>query len=205
MTLRHRPPPPPPPSSSLKRCCWPTRFLDILLSHIDTLDALSGGGSAGGVVGSVLPSGSSTFIQCERQLLIRLLLNQPQVTTIRQRTAKDVLESFKPDRFSTQPAIRSVTTSQPPSELATALLPLRNYVTARHPKPPPPAVAEWMALVRGSSGAAASEAGVALDAPITPTECTLEHLYLITTILSGRCSLIIAFPYFVWLRLRLQS
>ena len=146
-------------------------FLDTLLTHIDTLDTLSQHNSPTAPTSS-LPSSASVFVQCERQFIVRLLLHQ-QLSVLRQRTAKDVLDSFKPDRFSTQLAHKPTDTSQPPSELATALAPLRAYVAARQPRPPPAVVVEWMVLVRGSAGAAGAGGGVgsesvALDAPITP-------------------------------------
>ena len=143
-------------------------FLDTLLAHLDTLDTLATASSTAATLGSALPSPSSAFVQCERQFTVRLLLHQ-QLASLRQRTAKEVLDSFKADRFSTQAAHKPAasTTSQPPSELATALAPLRAYVAARQPKPPPAVVADWMALVRGSGSAGGSD-GVALDAPITP-------------------------------------
>ncbi|MCJ1296941.1 hypothetical protein MMC34_008510 [Xylographa carneopallida] len=137
-------------------------FLDTLLSHLDTLDALSHSNTTAAAASS-LPSTTSSFLQCERQLVVRLLLHQ-QVASLRQRTAKEVLDAFKPDRFSTQPAHKLALSTQPPSELATALAPLRAYVTARQLKPPPAVVAEWMSLVKGSGGGE----GVVLDAPITP-------------------------------------
>ena len=150
-------------------------FLDTLLSHIDTLDALSPSTTANtppaaAVGSSLLPSSSSAFVQCERQFTVRLVLHQ-QLALLRQRTAKDVLDSFKPDRFSSQPAHKPThnnnsSSQQPPSELATALAPLRAYVAARQPRPPPAVVVEWMVLVRGSGGG--DSGSVALDAPITP-------------------------------------
>ena len=140
-------------------------FLDTLLSHVDTLDTLSHHTQSTPLASS-LPSSASVFVQCERQFTIRLLLHQ-QLSLLRQRTAKEVLDTFKPDRFSTQPAHRHTNSTHLPSELATALAPLRAYVAARQPRPPPAVMAEWMALVRGSGGGGGSD-GMVLDGPITP-------------------------------------
>ena len=146
-------------------------FLDILLSHIDTLDTLSQPTTAttppAAAVGSSLPSAASVFMQCERQFTVRLLLHQ-QLSLLRQRTAKDVLDSYKADRFSSQAAHKPASLAQPPSELATALAPLRAYLSARQPKPPPAAVAEWMVLIRSSGRGGGGSDTVALDAPVTP-------------------------------------
>ena len=108
-------------------------FLSHLLHHVDALD---------------VPTGPA--MAAERQLTVRLLLHQ-QLAAIRQRSAKDFLDAFKPDRFSNQSvkhAERVAKGGEPASvssELSAMLQPLRAFVQARLP-PPPPSLSSYRAL-----------------------------------------------------------
>ena len=109
-------------------------FLPHLLHHVDCLDP---------------PPPPSSTLAAERQLTVRLLLHQ-QLSTVRQRSARDFLDQYKPDRYSSQPsfappASASPSSSHPPSELASMLQPLRAYVHARLP-PPAPSLTAYLAL-----------------------------------------------------------
>ena len=113
-------------------------FLSHLLHHLD-----------------VLESSSLPLQGVERQFLLRLLLHQ-QMAAIRQRSAKDFIDAFKPDRFSTQP-IRGRDKGGKEegtavmSEVAMMLQPLRAFVQARVPSPPP-ALSSYLALCSRSGG-----------------------------------------------------
>ena len=137
-------------------------FLPHLLHHLDSLD------------------GPPPYLTAERQLLVRLLLHL-QMASIRQRSTKDFIDAYKPDRFSTQPSSAGrgggKGESGPTSELAAMLQPLRRYVQARLP-PPAPSLTSYLALVEvegsqlrsspttpvsGRSGASISPASFADD------------------------------------------
>ena len=160
-------------------------FLDNLLQHVDALESAAAGllspsaASSGPAASSLSPStpvsrSLSSLAACERQLTIRLLLHQ-QLAAIRQRSAKDFMDAYKPDRLSSQSAaLRANAPHQPASspsssELANLLLPLRAYVQARLPAPLPAALTPWLALCETVGGGLSGGGVLPLSAPSTPS------------------------------------